>query len=187
VALQPAGFRALLAAIHAVTRACLRHFCTCATQTPPNTMYHLHGCNAGVMHATSRDCSRSAASRERSRVLHLVVDVGEGKMPSPLLDGVRRVNAAFSQALRRAKVPRGEAGTVAGAAAESVQAASDAAHGRWVKLLNARRGGSISHWAAPLPVLVLGFHPCGQALTCRSHPCVAHCPAHETSTDADPA
>ena len=54
------------------------------------------------------------------------------------LHRVGRVNSAFGQALRRAKVPRGEASALAAAAAESVQAASDAAHGRWVKLLNAR-------------------------------------------------
>ncbi len=49
-----------------------------------------------------------------------------------------RVNAAFGQALRRAKVPRGEANALGAAAADAVQAASDAAHGRWIKLLTAR-------------------------------------------------
>ena len=37
VALRPDGFRALLAAIHAVTRSCLRHFCACATRAVPHT------------------------------------------------------------------------------------------------------------------------------------------------------
>ena len=82
---------------------------------------------------------------------------------------LRRVNAALSQALRKAKLPRGEAGTVAAAAAESVQAVSDAAHGRWVKLLNARRGGSDSHLAAA--VLLMQFN--GKV---ESQICLEHCP-----------
>lgn len=44
----------------------------------------------------------------------------------------------MAEVLRRAKVPRGEGAALVTEAAEAAQAVSDAAHGRWVKLLNAR-------------------------------------------------
>jgi hypothetical protein len=50
----------------------------------------------------------------------------------------RRVRTALGEALRAGRAPRAEVQTASGGAAEALQAASDAAHGRWAKLLAAR-------------------------------------------------
>jgi hypothetical protein len=50
----------------------------------------------------------------------------------------RRVRTALGEALRAARAPRAEVQAALGGAAEALQAASDAAHGRWVRLLAAR-------------------------------------------------
>ena len=46
----------------------------------------------------------------------------------------------MGEVIRRVKAPRAEVAALLAEASEASQAVSDAAHGRWVKLLNARCG-----------------------------------------------
>ena len=70
-----------------------------------------------------------------------------------------RIRDAMGSLLRRNKVPRTEIAILVAEAAESVQALSNAAHGRWVKLLNARCGLRVSHRGDPIKSAKLGV--CG--------------------------
>lgn len=51
---------------------------------------------------------------------------------------VARVRTALGEALRAARVQRADVAATLAGAAEALQSVSDAAHGRWVKLLGAR-------------------------------------------------
>ncbi len=72
-----------------------------------------------------------------------------------------RVRAAIGEAMRAARAARADAVAATAGAAEALQAVSDAAHGRWVKLLGARceSGGHEQqlvgnwhhlHWTCPI-------------------------------------
>ena len=116
-ALQPAGFRALLAAIHAVTRACLRHFCACVTCRQPQSpacRYPL--VSASVMRSPSqRSTACLLRSCAHSRALKLLeVRRGEshvrGCLQGQHLLSARRCGGRRCHAARRARwwPPRAE-------------------------------------------------------------------------------